>query len=229
LAIVKKYRTIVKSIEHPLADIYIVTLTSLNGSYHYRPGQFLQLTLDEYDPSMPWPDARCFSIQTNPEHPDIKITFSVRGSFTRRMAVELMPGRTIWVKLPYGELFLEDTSKEHCVFIAGGTGITPYLSLFTSSQFRAYSQPVLYWGIKNADYHVYHSEFAGMARTNSEFKIHISMEDQDGMLNIEAIFRTHGLESTYFISGPPLMLRTFHEYLVSHDVQGPKIKFDAWK
>ncbi|MFZ1979306.1 MAG: hypothetical protein WAV76_15225 [Bacteroidota bacterium] len=75
----KKYCTIIKKIEHPLPEMYMVTLASQTGRFKYRPGQFLHLTLDEYDPSKQWPESRCFSIQTNPDDANLKLSFSVKG------------------------------------------------------------------------------------------------------------------------------------------------------
>ena len=142
MAVVKKYRTIIKEIEHPLPDIYRVTLASQDGRYRYKPGQFLHLALDQYDPSKQWPESRCFSIQTNPLEEYIKITYSVKGDYTKRMARELTPGKTVWVKLPYGDLFSTIDPKAHSIFIAGGTGVTPCLSLFTDEEFKAFQLPV---------------------------------------------------------------------------------------
>ena len=82
----------------------------------------MHLALDEYDPSSGWPESRCYSMQTSPVNEFIKITFSVKGKFTTRMADELKQGKIIDLKLPYGDFFQQDHSKENVVFIAGGTG-----------------------------------------------------------------------------------------------------------
>ena len=128
----KKYKSIVVSILNPFSGIYTVEFASERGNYKYLPGQFLHIALDEdYDGSSQWPDSRCFSMQSNPIEETIKITYAVKGVFTHQMEQQLMVGSEVWLKLPYGDLFTQPHNKTNTVFIAGGTGITPFLSLFT--------------------------------------------------------------------------------------------------
>ena len=155
--IVKKYRSEVVSVDNPVAGIRTVTLRPLEKAYKYNPGQFLHLALDEYDPARPWPESRCFSMQSSPDEEKIKITFAAKGKFTERMALELVPGKVIHVKLPYGDLFSVEHDMERSVFVAGGTGITPFLSLFTSKAFSSYREPKLYFGVRNLSPHPFSS------------------------------------------------------------------------
>lgn len=75
----------------------------------FRPGQFLHLAIDTYDPSYPWPESRVFSIANSPTRKEtIKITFAVKGRFTKRMYNELKEGDIIWLKLPYGDFTFND-------------------------------------------------------------------------------------------------------------------------
>jgi len=128
----KKYKSELINILNPFEGIYTLEFESLNGKYKYHPGQFLHIALDEeYDGSGQWPDSRCFSMQSNPNEETIKITYAVKGEFTRQMEQQLKVGTEVWLKLPYGDLFTQPHNKTNTVFIAGGTGITPFLSLFT--------------------------------------------------------------------------------------------------
>ena len=115
MAIVKKYKAEVISFVNHFDNIYTVELASKSGNFKYLPGQFLHFALDEYDPSSNWPESRCFSMQTSPSSHTIKITFSAKGNFTTRMANELCIGKTVDIKLPFGELFQQDHNKESVV------------------------------------------------------------------------------------------------------------------
>jgi len=60
---------------------------------NFRPGQFLHLAIDEYDPSFHWPESRVFSIASAPTRRDkLRITFSVKGKFTQRMYEDVKIG-----------------------------------------------------------------------------------------------------------------------------------------
>jgi predicted ferric reductase len=229
MAIIKKYKSEVQKIENPLPDIYVLSFKSLEKPFKYLPGQFLHLALDEYDPSMPWPESRCFSIQSSGNQESLKITYAVKGKFTKRMAEELKVGKCVYLKLPYGELFSKEHNKEKTVFIAGGTGITPFLSLFTNKQFNNYINPVLYFGVKNENYNLYKSEIEIAKQINFGFQIRIFEQESDGILNIEQIFKECGSLSTFFISGPPLMIRNFRNFLLSQNVTNENVKTDEWE
>src|SRR5664280_2881442 len=163
----KKYLSRVVSIKNHFEGIYTLEFESLNGKFKYHPGQFLHLAIDsQYDGSDQWPESRCFSMQSNPLEPTIKITYSVKGKFTRNMVNTIKVGSEVWLKLPYGDLFTQEHNKVNTVFIAGGTGITPFLSLFTDSSFVAYEKPVLYAGFRCEEMNLYFEQIETARKIN---------------------------------------------------------------
>lgn len=229
MAIIKKYRSLVTDIKSPIPGIYVVSLKSLEKPYRYLPGQFLHLALDAYDPSSPWPESRCFSMQSCDQDETILITFAAKGAFTNRMAGELAAGKEVTLKLPYGDLFSQTHSKDNTVFIAGGTGVTPFLSLFSDKVFLEYREPRLYLGVRDKNYNIYRNEIERAASRNAAFKTEVICQDTDGMLNIGNIFEKNGIRSDYFVSGPPLMIRNFRKYLVENGLSAEKVHTDDWE
>ncbi|MFH0734343.1 MAG: FAD-dependent oxidoreductase [bacterium] len=225
MAIIKKYKSILKEIANPLSGIYTLTFSS-EKKFNFRPGQFLHLALDEYDGIGQWPESRCFSMQSNPDAAFIKITFAVQGVFTARMVKELYEGKEVWLKMPYGDLFDRGNSKENCVFIAGGTGITPFLSLFTYKTFDEYINPKIYLGFRKQEYNLYNDEISNIKNTSKS--IQMIYENVDGIINIETIYKKNDKNSSYFISGPPIMIKSFKNYLMQQCVEESKIFTDDW-
>jgi ferredoxin-NADP reductase len=229
MSLPKKYKAEVISVVNPIDKIYTIELKSDSGAFKYRPGQFLHLALDEYDPSSGWPESRCYSMQTSPVNEFIKITFSVKGKFTTRMADELKQGKIIDLKLPYGDFFQQDHSKENVVFIAGGTGITPFLSLFNDPSFIEYSSPKLYFGVREKGYNIY-TEFLNLAmEINPGLQIDIRYQDKSGFLDLDQIFYENKEDCTYFISGPQTMISVFKSRLISLGLTGGNVKTDDWE
>jgi len=226
MSIIKKYKAKVEEIINPLPDIYTVTFSS-DKKFVYYPGQFLHLALDDYDGVGQWPESRCFSMQSNTNDTRIKITYAVKGNFTNRMKNELHEGKKIWLKLPYGDIFQRGHNKENCVFIAGGTGVTPFLSLFTHETFNEYINPKIYLGFRSKEYNIYENELSAI-RQNS-CNLLLLYEDKDGMLNINSIYKECDKDSTYFISGPPVMIKSFKHVLVENGISQNKIITDDWE
>jgi ferredoxin-NADP reductase len=201
----------------------------LEKPFKFLPGQFLHLTLDDYDPGSGWPESRCFSIQGQDMSGQIIITFSAKGRYTSRMAKELVQGKILWLKMPYGNLFQNVPDKTNCIFISGGTGITPFLSMFTDESFRQYRNPKLYAGFRNTSFDLY-DDFLSIAGTiNPEFKYYKIYEDLDGVLNIEKIHKDQNSAAVYFLSGPPKMIMDFKDYFISKSLPDINIRTDEWE
>jgi len=222
----KKYKSKLIAINNLFEGIYTLKFKSLNGKYKFNPGQFLHLALDtDYDGSCQWPESRCFSMQSNPDEETIKITYAVKGKFTKQMEKQLRVGAEVWLKLPYGDLFTQPHNKTNTVFIAGGTGITPYLSLFTHESFNEYINPRIYLGFRSEQYNIYKNELNFVELCEPK----IYYQDIDGLIDIHHIFSENGTICDYFISGPPTMIKSFKNYLKSAGVPGDQIKTDDWE
>ena len=168
-------------------------------------------------------------MQTSPEEEYLKITYAVKGEFTKKMERELKIGGDVWLKMPYGELFEKEHNKEKTVFISGGTGITPYLSLFTDSSFAEYKYPVLYAGFRNKNFNIYRKELTKALSINKTIKINYIYENLEGVLDIEKIHMENGNNSSYFISGPPVMIKLFKQKLLANDVSEKNVLTDEWE
>ena len=231
--IVKKYRSVIASIQNPVKDIYTLEIQSLTEPFRYAPGQFLHLSPDtDYDGVGQWPESRCFSMQSNPDEGNIRITYAAKGRFTKMMEQQLKVGSEVWLKLPYGDLFLKQHNKINTVFIAGGTGITPFLSLFTHKSFSKYSAPRIYLGFKAREYNIYEGELesAGLRDSHGEKTgLDISYEDLQGRISISRIFDENGVTPDYFISGPPEMIKSFRNFLSASGVAPGQIRTDDWE
>ncbi len=243
MSITKKYRGKITSIENSIAGVYTLTFSSLGKPFNFSPGQFLHLALDsDYDGIGQWPESRCFSMQSNPDEPLIRITYAVKGRFTGMMEKQLSLGSEVWLKLPYGDLFTQHHNKTNTVFIAGGTGITPFLSLFTSESFNEYINPRIYIGFRSKSYNIYNKELnSAFAKATTDKFVQlrdnfvelcapfIFYEDSEGQIDINKIFSENGTTSDYFISGPPLMIKAFKQLLNSNGVPVNQIKTDDWE
>jgi len=227
MAVVRKYKAIIKKIENPLEDIYTITFSS-NKKFKYLPGQFLHLAIDDYDGVGQWPESRCFSMQTNPEEEIVKITYAVKGNFTNRMKNELHKGKEVWLKLPYGDIFQRGHNKSNCVFIAGGTGVTPFLSLFNSIEFYSYLNPKIYLGFRSKEFNIYEKELTTICNNFSD-SLKLVYQNVEGILDIKSIFEGNGTQSIYFISGPPIMIKDFKRYLIDNGINENAVITDDWE
>jgi predicted ferric reductase len=166
-------------------------------------------------------------MQSNPEEATIRFTYAVKGDFTRQMEQQLKVGTEVWLKLPYGHLFTQAHNKTNTVFFAGGTGITPFLSLFTHRSFNEYIDPKIYLGFRSNEFNIYQEELDRSC--NSSKFVKSFFENEDGLIDINQIFNDNGTKPDYFISGPPAMIKAFKNTLISKGVPTSHVLTDDWE
>ena len=201
----------------------------------FHPGQFLHLTLDAYSPDRQWPESRVFSIAACPSERTqrLDVTISVKGRYTRRIYETLAKGDECWLKLPYGE-FLFPADRQ-LVLIAGGVGITPYLSLLKKMLEEKSEQSVsLCYGVRSADTYLFGDLLSRCETELPHFRKAVTCEDGSvpgnrGILNIDAIHAATPHNALFYLSGPPAMIQSFRARLLELGVENECIRVDDWE
>lgn len=93
------------------------------GQFAFKAGQFGFLRLSDLSNS----EAHPFTIASAPDDKNLRFTTKVLGDFTRKIRDDLKTGGRAWVEGPYGK-FATKSAGQHQVWVAGGIGITPFLS-----------------------------------------------------------------------------------------------------
>jgi ferredoxin/flavodoxin---NADP+ reductase len=101
-----------------------VFLLSFKRDFTFRAGQVLGLAMSPSD------DARLYSIASGENDENAGILYNIKpgGKLTPNLAV-LKPGDTLWITVPFGSYA---GSAEPAYWIAAGTGIAPFYSMYLS-------------------------------------------------------------------------------------------------
>ena len=242
----QKLRCLIQKITDHGDHLYTVELLPESRMPIFRPGQFLHLALDYYDPSGFWPESRVFSIASSPaQRNDLRISYSVRGHYTARMESELQEGRRVWIKMPYGDFVIRDSSN--VALLAGGTGITAFIAFIDSLDNAFHNRVLLAYGARKPELLLYRESIDAKAATNNGFHAFYFVETEDkkrndstqeqsteflrGYLSLEAIWSQleNPREATYYIAGPPAMIQALTGNLLKKDIAPEMIKVDAWE
>ena len=226
---------------HEIVDhggqVYSLVLAPERPAPRFLPGQFLHLALDEYNPGDFWPDSRPFSIASSPvDRQYLRITYAVKGRFTTRMAAELSPGREVWVKMPYGE-FIVSPGRDVCL-LAGGTGVTAFTAFLAGLSADYPYHVFLFYGARSPALLIYRSLVEAAALRCS--KLHISFLVEQGAdgkiflpgrIDLEMVLASlpDPLASTYYLAGPPEMLKTTAKELFKRNLSREAVHIDAWE
>ena len=183
-----------------------------HGGIRFLPGQFAWLSIWHSPFAM---KDHPFSIASSAGRtPALEFTIKERGDFTRRIKT-LNPGETVYVDAPYGSFSCDRYPAEAFVFIAGGIGVAPIMSMLRTLADRADNRPLLlFYANKRWERAAFREELDALKERLDLQVVHIvenpppGWQGESGLINAEMIAR-HVPEAggrQYFICGPVPMM-----------------------
>ena len=178
---------------------------------NFRAGQYAWLTLGDSPYSL---QQHPFSFSSSERSGLLSFTAKAAGDFTAGWG-DIEPGQRLFLEGPYGA-FVLDPDSEGVVFVVGGIGVTPALSILRTMRDRNDDRPaILVYGNPSVDEIVFRDELDDIARSGSLRVVHVIEEppdDWDGERgfvdrallerNLPADCRTF----EYYICGPEPMM-----------------------
>jgi NAD(P)H-flavin reductase len=248
MSLARKIRCIVESILDHGGGVFTLDLKPAGILPPFRPGQFLHLTMDAFDPSSFWPESRVFSIASSPtEKKRLLICYSVKGRYTTKMAQALRVGSEVWVKMPFGEFFVDDSAD--VILYAGGTGVSAFTAFIEALKPEAVHQVWLVYGVRHPGLLLFRDMLEKQLADVPRFHLIYCAEEQietleaeaamqprrpvclQGRISLASVFSlvTEAAGKVQYISGPPVMLSALSTGLRDRGVAPANIRTDAWE
>jgi NAD(P)H-flavin reductase len=248
MSLARKIHCTVESVVSHGGGVYTLDLAPASKLPPFRPGQFLHLTVDEYDPSGFWPESRVFSIASSPlEKKRIRICYSVKGRYTTKMEQVLRPGGEAWIKLPYGQFFIDHSTD--AVLLAGGTGISAFTAFIEALKPESKSQVWLAYGARSPELLLFEEMILAQLAKVPNFHLLLFTESHSdqlakrlaglakppvclaGRVSLDAVWRQvpQPFRKVFYISGPPAMLNSLSAGLSDRAIAPENIRTDAWE
>lgn len=198
----------------------------------FAPGQFMILNLfrgSGYSESHP------YTISSGPDEEQLRVSAKGIGDFSRSLA-EVAPGTRALIEAPYGVFSYDNAAAGSLVFIAGGIGITPFLSQLSALRSRDEQRKVrLIWGNKTSDDIAFTDELAAAQEYLDDFAlVHVlSNEDWEGETGFvdETIVRKYVDDvdrAEFFVCGPPVMMEKLIPALREMGVANARIHYERF-
>lgn len=176
----------------------------------FMPGQFLILQLED---RFAW-QSHPFTIASSPTQQDLSITVKAVGDYTSSLR-ETKVFSSASIDIPFGTFsFLNHPAKEY-VFVAGGIGITPFMSMLRYIRERGEGIAiVLLWSNKHEKDIVFRAELLEMEQAIPTLKVvHIISRQPDwtgekGHVDAEKLraYVKNFNTSRFFVCGPVTMM-----------------------
>lgn len=196
------------------------------SGFEFRAGQSIDLTLLNPPETDAEGNTRAFSLASAPFDTDLMITTRMRDTAFKRTMGKASPGLEVKIEGPSGSFVLHRKTDRPAVFLAGGIGITPFLSIIRQAAHdKTPHQLYLFYSNRrpedapfldvltetaqqNPNFHLV-STMTGMDRSHREWKGETGFISKDML--VKHLTKLQG--PIYYVAGPPAMVTAMREIL----------------
>ncbi|WP_214108647.1 FAD-binding oxidoreductase [Acrocarpospora catenulata] len=213
----------IEPLTHDITALRLVPVEELP----FLPGQYADIRIPGTDDE--W---RSFSMaNTGRDRLDFIIKCYPGGRFSGLLRDGLRPGDLLQVKGPYGAFTLREKSARDIVFVGGGAGMAPILSLLTQMREQDVRRRTRYYYGARTAHDLFHLDLmAGFENDLPDFRFVPVLSEQGGGLVTEALDQAEAdlSEVDAYLCGPPPMIDAAIPLLESKGVPRERIYFDKF-
>jgi len=210
-------------------------------AFRHRAGQSLLMTLVDPPQTDSEGDSRTFTIASAPDEPELMIATRMRDTAFKRVLKAAPAGTAVRIDGPNGEMVLHDDPARPAVFLAGGIGITPFLSIARDAANRVLPLRLyLFYSNRRPEDAAFLAELQDMGQSNGNFRLIATMTEpqksaqpwtgERGFIGRELLERhLPGLAGPiYYLAGPPAMTMAMQQMLEGIGVGGDAMRSEEF-
>ncbi len=180
-----------------------VALEPAGAPLSFIPGQFVVLA---FGGASGW-QRHPFSVASAPSERRLEVAIKAVGDYTRDLYEKLRPGLPAKAVGPFGG-FDYRRGGENQIWIAGGIGITPFISWIRALNGKLDMSVDFYYAVAKQDDALFLGEVDAAAAEYATFRPHLIVAEHDGRLTAERAFNesTRPTNVWIYMCGPPPMM-----------------------
>lgn len=206
---------------------------------YFRPGQYLSLNLDIADSRV----TRPYSIASSPKdslagYYELGIKNSAEGFAAKYLYEQIKEGDELESSAPSGTFYYESIrDRENIIGIAGGSGITPFLSMARAvADGTITPHMTLFYGCNNEKEAAFRAEFLELEKkSGGRLKVVFVLADEEKQGYEHGFVTTNIIEkyadirnSTLFICGPQPMYAFISEQLKPYGLRRKYVRYELF-
>jgi predicted ferric reductase len=218
----------VASVKHPNSATTEVTLSPNKESINHKyAGQFLFVRFSgnrELNESHP------FTISSAPAEDVLRLTIKASGDFTRHLFEHLKEGTAAIVEGAYG-LFNYKTGGQKQIWLAGGIGVTPFLSFIRDLENDLAHEVDFYYTVRHPEEAIFVDEIESVMKQHPRLKAHIRFSSVHGSLSIEDMIKNAGGDLSkheVYMCGPLPMVQAFEKKFLESGIPKDHIHYEEF-
>ena len=175
--------------------------------------------------------SRPFTLASAPHEPDLMIATRMRDSAFKRVLKNAQPGLRIELDGPSGVMVLHEEPERPAVFLAGGIGITPFLSMARHAAAKRLPHRIfLFYSNRRPEDAAFLDELWLLESVNPNYRLFATMTEPEkssrpwsgekGFIRREMLERylPDVLGPVYYFAGPPAMAMAMQSMLAEMGV-----------
>jgi ferredoxin-NADP reductase len=205
--------------------------------FDFKPGQSADLTLSNPPETDAEGNTRTFSIASPSFENELIFATRMRNTAFKRSLKKISLGTEVKIDSPMGSFTLHRNSSKPAVFLAGGIGITPFISIVRQADHdRLPHRLHLFCSNRRPEDTPFLDTLQMMEKSNLNFQLVCTMTEmpqsksewkgETGLINQEMLSRhltsLHG--PIYYVAGPPAMVAGMRKMLVAAGVDEDDIR-----
>lgn len=217
-----RFRTSVVVMDRVTPDVFRIELEKPRF-FVFEPGQYVWLILPSLNARLGVVDRRAYSIASSPNAETIELIIRLTGSDYVQAVSRLNVGDQVFIVGPMGSAFIPP--KEGSIMIAGGVGVTPFLSALRSDLPGEFS--LFLFVDEQRPIHVL-EELNRIAKEKANVSVEI-ISGSPKLEKITDIARSRGRDREdrpVFVSGPQGFIDTVDEMLSQSGVSDGRARFE---
>lgn len=210
-----QYDFVTESVEEVGDAITEIRLSPAGRPFQFKAGQFIYISFDADAVSE---EPHPFSISSSPDEANIRLSIKRLGDWTQHIqAIKKGEAARVWG--PYGHFseILFTKPQLPAVFIGGGIGITPFLSMIGADDFaKRDGKTVLFYSVPDKESQVYQSEIRRKAEELNSLEAVFHLSDEEGFIDTDYLEKHLAKplkEYLFFVCGPAPMMKAMKEIL----------------
>lgn len=211
------------------------------AGFGFKPGQAIDVVLREPPAADPQSTRHTFSLVSAPFQDELAVATRMRDSPFKRALGSLSIGSPVDLEGPFGSLVLHNNRARPAVFIAGGIGITPFMSILRQAANDQLQQRlVLVYSNRRPEDAAFLGELRQLQQRNKDFRLVATMtgmsqssrqwDGETGLVDRDLLERT-GRDlamPVYYLAGPPAMVEAMRQTLNGAGIDDDDIRSEEF-
>jgi ferredoxin-NADP reductase len=237
---VASYETVLTRRE-PVAEGTMAFHFARPAGFAHEAGQNVLVTLPDPPQTDSQGDSRTFTLASAPHEPELMVATRMRDSAFKRALKSAAAGTPLRIEGPNGAMVLHEDAARPAVFLAGGIGVTPFLSMARHAAKRKLPHRILlFYSNRRPEDAAFLDELKRLEQANQNYRLIATMTEaakssrpwngETGMIGRALLERylPDVKAPLYYFAGPPGMTMAMQSMLASMGVSDDDMRSEEF-